>query len=110
MSLIGKTLASHGRASHARAIVQIFRFGFLGNRTTECREPDVTVAHRNSGAPYAPQVGDPDIRANIRTSKSTAIFNPLTTTPIHVRYRRCLHHCKRLLSLFLTVLTMPNLV
>src|SRR5271168_227044 len=44
------------------------------------------------------------------TSKSTAIFNPPTTTPIHVRYRRRLHHYKRLLSLFLTVLIVPNLV
>jgi len=44
------------------------------------------------------------------TFKSTAILNPLATTPIHVRYRCCLHHCKRLPSLFLTVLISPNLV
>jgi hypothetical protein len=43
------------------------------------------------------------------TSKSAAIFNPLATTPIHVRYRRHLHHYKRLLSAFLTVPITPNL-
>ena len=36
------------------------------------------------------------------TSKSTAIFNPRATTPIHVRYGRRLHHYKRLLPLFLS--------
>jgi hypothetical protein len=39
--------------------------------------------------------------------KATGILNP---TPIHVRYRHRLHHYKRFLSVFLTVLIAPILV
>jgi hypothetical protein len=83
--------------------------------STVLRSARVGIWTRPCGTTDPPEtaVGDPDIRANtnrLGTSKSTTIFNPLATTPIHVKYRRCLHHCKRHLSLFLTVLTAPNLV
>src|SRR5271170_7634017 len=81
-----------------RELPSSHRFGSLRALSSFSK---LQVISRSFRPTVARQAG---LQIRFRTSKSIAIFNPLATTPIHVRYRRCLHHYNRLLSLFLTVL------